>query len=84
MEVAIVAKKPTQNTAKTAARKREPLTVSEVANMLEVDLVKLKALVAKTTDKTSRGSLEEVARDLSEIIEADIILSLRPIDNLVV
>lgn len=52
--------------------------------MLEVDLVKLKAVLAKTTDKTSRGSLEEVARHLSEIIEADIILSLRPIDNLVV
>ena len=52
--------------------------------MLEVDLVKLKAVLAKTTDKASRGSLGEIARDLSEIIEADIILSLRPIDNLVV
>ena len=84
MEVALVAKKSTRNVPKTAAPKREPLTVSEVADMLEVDLVKLKAVLAKTTDKTSRGSLEEVARDLSEIIEADIILSLRPIDNLIV
>ena len=84
MEVAVVAKKPTQNAAKSTTPKREPLTVSEVANMLEVDLVKLKALLAKTSDKTSKRSLEEVASDLSEIIEADIILSLRPIDNLVV
>jgi len=50
--------------------------------MLECDLVKLKTLVAKTTDKTIKRSLEDLARDLSEIIEADIILSLRPIDNL--
>ena len=84
MEVATVAKKSTRNAAKTATPKREPLTVSEVANMLEVDLVMLKTLLAKTTDKALRRSLEEVASDLSEIIEADIILSLRPIDNLVV
>ncbi len=79
-----MAKKPKPNTTKAVIPTREPLTIGEVAYMLECDLVKLKNSIAKTTDKTTRRTLEEVARDLSEIIEADVILSFRPIDNLAV
>jgi len=75
-----MAKKPAAKAA--AIIEREPLTIAEVATILELSLTKLNGAIKDCPSDAVKKALKTVASNLSEIIEADIVLSLRPIDTL--
>ena len=75
-------KKSAKQSARTAIIEREPITISELAALLELSHTKLNRAIEDCSDGALKKALESVARNLSEIIEADIVLSMRPIDNI--
>ena len=77
-----MAKKPAKKNSEPAIVEREPVTISELATILELTLTKLNGAIKDCSDGAVKKVLQSVSRNLSEIIEADIVLSLRPIDNI--